>query len=172
MSARALEFLILTAARTGEVFGATWNEIDLEKALWTIPAHRMKAGKEHRVPLSERALAIVCELNEAPVSDYVFPGQKPGRPLSAIAFKMLMRRMKAEPSTAHGFRSSFRDWVGDCTSFPREIAEAALAHKVGDSVELAYRRGDALEKRRALMEAWADHCANATGRKVVQMVRP
>ena len=89
-----------------------------------------------------------------------------------MAFDMLMRRMKADLYTAHGFRSSFRDWVGDCTSFPREIAEAALAHKVGDSVELAYRRGDALEKRRALMEAWADHCTNATGGKVVQMVRP
>lgn len=171
MAARALEFLILTAARTGEVFGATWNEIDLEKALWTIPAHRMKAGKEHRVPLSERALTIVREVNETRVSEYVFPGQKPGRPLSTMAFDMLMRRMKADLYTAHGFRSSFRDWVGDCTSFPREIAEAALAHKGGDAVELAYRRGDALEKRRALMQAWADYCANTTGGKVVPMVR-
>jgi integrase len=172
MAARALEFLILTAARAGEVFGATWDELDLEKGLWTIPGNRMKAGKEHRVPLSERALAVVSDLNEARVSDYVFPGQKPGRPLSSMAFDMLMRRMKVDAYTAHGFRSAFRDWAGDCTSFPREVAEAALAHKVGDSVELAYRRGDALEKRRALMQAWADHCLNAIGVKVVSMVRP
>ena len=169
MSARALEILILTAARTGEVFGATWDEIDLEQGLWTIPAHRMKAGKEHRVPLSERALAILSSQHEGRISDYVFPGQKPGRPLSVMAFDMLMRRMKADAYTAHGFRSSFRDWAGDCTSFPREIAEAALAHKVGDSVELAYRRGDALEKRRSLMEAWADHCSNKEGAKVVAL---
>jgi integrase len=147
------------------------GEIDLGQGVWTIPAHRMKAGKEHRVPLSARALAIITDLNEARVSDYVFPGQKPGRPLSVMAFDMLMRRMNADAYTAHGFRSSFRDWAGDCTSFPREIAEAALAHKVGDAVELAYRRSDALKKRRTLMQAWADYCANAIGGKVIPMVR-
>jgi integrase len=166
MSAIALEFLILTAARTGEVFGATWDEIDLDSGLWTIPAHRMKAGQAHRVPMSEHAIAILSSRQQARGSDYVFPGQKPGRPLSIMAFDMLMRRMKANDYTAHGFRSSFRDWAGDCTSFPREIAEAALAHKVGDAVELAYRRSDALEKRRTLMQAWADYCGNAAGKVV------
>jgi integrase len=169
MAARALMFLILTAARAGEVLGATWDEIDLEAGLWTVPGKRMKAGKEHRVPLSDRALAIVRDLNEARVSDYVFPGQKPGRPLSVMAFDMLMRRTTAAESTTHGFRSSFRDWAGDCTSFAREIAEGALAHKVGDSVELAYRRGDALEKRRALMQAWANYCSNAHDGQIVQL---
>ena len=144
MAAKALEFLILCASRSGEVYGARWNEIELENGIWTIPAHRMKAGKEHRVPLSTQALLIVTELHEVRVSDYVFPGQRPGSPLSSSAMEMLLRRMKADAYTVHGFRSSFRDWVGDETMFPREVAEAALAHRIGDATEQAYRRTDAL----------------------------
>jgi integrase len=171
MAARALEFLILTAARSGEVVGATWSEMDLESALWTVPGERMKAGREHRVPLSKRALEIVQSLHEAQASDYVFPGQRLGRPLSGMAFEMLLRRMKADVFTTHGFRSAFRDWAGDATNFPREVAEAALAHRVGNATELAYRRADALEKRRSLMTAWADYCSMVHGAKVIPMVR-
>jgi integrase len=158
MAARALEFLILTAARSGEALGATWAEIDLGARAWTIPALRMKAAREHRVPLSDRAVAILTQLAEARVSEFVFPGQKPGRPLSATAMEMLLRRMKADQYTVHGFRSAFRDWAGDETQFQREVAEAALAHRVGDATERAYRRADALEKRRELMKAWERFC--------------
>lgn len=162
-AARALEFLILTAARSGEVLGATWGEIDQEAKLWTIPAVRMKAGRDHRVPLAPRALEILEDMakqrsREASPGDYVFPGQKPKRPLSIMTLEMLLRRMKREDITTHGFRSTFRDWAGEMTHFPREVAEAALAHVVGDATERAYRRGDALEKRRKLMEAWATYC--------------
>lgn len=157
MAARGLEFLILTAARSGEVLGARWDEFDLEGGIWTVPAHRMKAGKEHRVPLSSRALEIVKALHEARINDYVFPGQAKDRPLSNMSFHMLMRRMKVDEFTPHGFRSAFRDWAGDATDYPRELAEAALAHHVGNVVERAYRRGDALEKRKKLMQDWADY---------------
>lgn len=155
MAARALEFTILTAARSGEALGARWLEFDLAAGVWTVPASRMKAGKEHRVPLSSRALEIVEALREVRTSDCVFPGQRPGRPLSNMALAMLLRRLKADDVTPHGFRSSFRDWAGDMTSHPREIAEAALAHAAGDATEQAYRRSDALERRRRLMEEWA-----------------
>lgn len=158
MAARALEFLIMTAARSGEVLQAQWHEIDLEKRIWTVPADRMKAGKEHRVPLNDRALEILKPLHEMRVSAFVFPGHKENRPLSVMAMTMLMRRVKADQFTVHGFRSSFRDWVGEETAFQGEIAEAALAHHVGNAVERAYRRGDALEKRRKLMEAWQAFC--------------
>jgi integrase len=161
IAAKALEFLILTAARAGEVFGATWGEIDLSSKVWVVPAARMKAGKEHRVPLPPRAIEIlqsVDGLREAGAStDYLFPGARKGRPLSNMAFKQLLVRMGETGFVPHGFRSSFRDWCGECTDFPREIAEAALAHIVGNSVEQAYRRGDALEKRRAMMETWAGY---------------
>lgn len=163
LSARALEFLILTASRSGEVLGSMWEEFDFDASLWTVPGDRMKAKKEHRVPLPPRALAIVQELYEVRTSAFVFPGQgrgrrsNMGRPLSNMAFTMLMRRLNVGHYTPHGFRSSFRDWAGDQTSFPREVAEAALAHKVGDAVENAYRRSDALEKRRKLMSAWANY---------------
>lgn len=171
IAARALEFLILTAARSGEVLEATWSEFDLDAELWTVPAHRMKAGKEHRVPLSPRALAIVKALHETRHSDFVFPGYARGRPLSNMAFVMLMRRMKADAYTPHGFRSGFRDWAGDCTSFPRDVAEQALAHRVGDATERAYRRADALEKRRKLMMAWADYCGTVKGGNVIPLAR-
>jgi integrase len=167
VAARALEFLILTACRSGEVLKAQWSEIDLDARVFTVPAHRMKARKEHRVPLTDAAMAILEPLYEGRNSDWVFPGHSEDKPLSDMAMEMLLRRMKQKTATVHGFRSSFRDWAGDCTSFPREIAEAALAHKVGDSVELAYRRSDALEKRREIMQAWARFCANALDAKVV-----
>ena len=167
MAARALEFLILTAARSGETLGAQWSEMNMDAGNWIIPAIRMKARVEHRVPLSKTALDILEPLHEARVSDYVFPGQKSNRPLSAMAMEMLLRRMKITDATVHGFRSSFRDWCGEETHFPREIAEAALAHKIGNEVERAYRRGDALEKRRKLMQAWADYCAGAESGNVI-----
>jgi integrase len=158
VGALAIEFTVLTAARTGEVLGATWGEIDLKSAVWTIPAKRMKASRIHRVPLSNRAVAILKKLEKIRIGDFVFPGRKPGRPLSNMSMEMILRRMKVQNATMHGFRSSFRDWVGNETQFAREVAEAALGHVVGDAAEQAYRRGDALEKRRGLMEAWAKYC--------------
>ena len=171
MAAMALEFLILTAARSGEVLGARWAEIDIDAKVWTVPATRMKAGREHRVPLSGRALTILEELAAARTGDFVFPGQRHGKPLSPMSLEMVLRRMKAEGATVHGFRSAFRDWAGETTSFPREIAEAALAHVSGDATERAYRRGDALEKRRTLMEAWASFCEPGQELNVVPMPR-
>jgi integrase len=170
LSARTLEFLILTGLRTSEVLGAQWSEIDFGKAVWSVPGVRMKQKKDHRVPLSDRAMEIVRELHEARISDYVFPGQKPQRPLSTGAMDALLDRMKIENATVHGFRSSFRDWCGEETRFPREIIEAALAHVVGDATERAYRRGDALEKRRELMAAWDNYCTASSGGNVVSMV--
>jgi integrase len=157
VAALALEFAILTAARSGEVLGARGPEIDFDARVWTIPAKRMKSGREHRVPLSESALAILEKFGEARVSEFIFPGQGAGRPLSEMVLRRMLRR-DADVVTVHGFRSSFRDWAGNETHFPRELAEAALAHVVGDKAEQAYRRSDALEKRRALMEAWAQWC--------------
>lgn len=159
ISALALEFLILTAARAGEVYGATWDEIDLDAKLWTVPAERMKAGRTHRVPLTDRALEILAELKVLRPSKvgtaYVFPGYRRERPLSNMAFKQLLVRMGETGFVPHGFRSSFRDWCSDCTDVPREVAEAALAHVIPDAVERAYRRGDLLDRRRSLMVEWA-----------------
>lgn len=157
-AALALEFCILTAARSGEVLGCRWSEIDLDKKVWTVPAHRMKTGREHRVPLSGQVVAILRELAEADVRPFVFPGQARNRPLSNMAMDMMLRRMKRDAATVHGFRSSFRDWAGNVSNFPREITETALSHVIGDKAEQAYRRSDALEKRRKLMEAWATFC--------------
>lgn len=158
VAARALELAILTAARVGEVVGARWDEVDVAAKLWTVPAARMKAERDHRVPLTDRALAILAEMGQVCRGSYVFEGYRSDRHLSTGAFDALLERMKVK-ATTHGFRSSFRDWAGDCTEFPREVAEAALAHAVGDKAEQAYRRGDALAKRRALMEAWAAYLA-------------
>jgi integrase len=155
VSALALEFTILTAARSGEVLGARWDEIDLGAKLWIVPASRMKAGREHRVPLAPRTLDILRSAEEMRTGDYVFPGQRRGKPLSVMALAMVLRRAGLADVTVHGFRSAIRDWAGNETSFTRELAEAALAHAVGDMTERAYRRGDALEKRRQLMSAWA-----------------
>ena len=161
LTARALEFTILTAARSGETFGATWAEIDLEGAIWTVPASRMKAGKEHRVPLSPRAVAILKGVQPLNTLDrleaYVFPGHK-GKRLSVMAMAMLMRRME-RAETVHGFRSAFRDWASESTGFAHEVCEMALAHTIGNKAEAAYRRGDLFDKRRKLMEAWATYCA-------------
>jgi len=151
----AFEFLILTASRTGEVVGARWSEIDLKQKLWIIPGKRMKAGREHRVPLVARTEEILAQVKlHAASSEYVFPGRTYEKPISNMAFLMLIRRSK-RTITAHGFRSSFRDWASEATSFPREVAEMALAHTVENKVEAAYRRGDLLEKRREMMAAWA-----------------
>jgi integrase len=159
---RALEFAILTAARSGEVLRARWSEIDFEEKLWIVPAERMKAGQEHRVPLSQRALVVLRDMEKLRANEFVFPGFRDSQSLSDMALTQLLRRLGRDVTT-HGFRSTFRDWCGDCTPFPREIAEAALAHLVGDEVERAYRRGVALEKRRELMTAWANYCEPRAG---------
>jgi len=156
-AARALEFAVLTASRTGEVIRARWSEIDLIAKVWTVPASRMKAGREHRVPLSTRAMEILKGIGK--YEAFVFGGGKPDCPLSNMAMLTVLRRMGREDLTVHGFRSTFRDWAAERTSYPSEVAEMALAHAVGDKVEAAYRRGDLFEKRRRLMAAWATFCA-------------
>ena len=166
-----MEFAILTAARSGEVFGAHWDEIDLRAKVWTVPAGRTKGGREHRVPLSDRAMAILDELHKTRVSEFVFPGFKHGHPLSNMAFPAVLRRAKVDVTT-HGFRSSFRDWAGDSTAFARDVVEAALAHAIENRTEAAYRRGDALEKRRKLMAAWAAFCGSSKQAANVTPLRP
>lgn len=156
VSALALEFLALTATRSGEVRGAKWDEIDLTGKVWTIPADRMKAGKEHRVPLSTRALAILNEQPHTDGNEYVFASPRGGQ-LSDMTLTAVMRRMNVD-AVPHGFRSTFRDWAAERTNFPREAAEMALAHTIESKVEAAYRRGDLFEKRRLMMEEWAKHC--------------
>jgi integrase len=160
IGARALEFLILTAARTGEVIGARWCEIDLKNKLWTVPAQRMKAGKDHRVPLCTRAVAVLqaIKLQTADADTFVFTGSKLQKPQSNMVFLMLLRRMKLGHLTAHGFRATFKTWATERTNFPREVIEAALAHVAGNKVEAAYQRGDVFDKRRRLMTAWSDYC--------------
>ncbi len=155
IAARALEFLILTAARTGEIIGAQWDEVDLKAKIWVVPGARMKAGREHRVPLSGPALAIIKKMNEIRESDFVFPGGKKGKPLSNMAMLAVLKRMGRDDLTAPGFRSTFRDWAAERTNFPHEVVEMALAHTIENKVEAAYRRGDLFQKRRQLMEAWA-----------------
>lgn len=157
VGALCLEFAILTAARSGEAMGAAWNEIDLDRGIWTVPKERMKAGREHRVPLAGRAREILAGLRAAAQGEFVFPGSKPGRPLSTMTLEMLLRRMKVD-ATVHGFRSTFRDWAAEQTSVPREVAEAALAHTNKDKVEAAYFRTDLFQKRQDLMQSWADFC--------------
>jgi len=174
IAARALEFTILTVARTGETIGATWAEMDLLNKTWAVPAERMKAGKEHRTPLPLRALAILEEMRRhrhtTEDSAFVFPGGKIGKPLSNMAFLMLLRRMDRDDLTAHGFRSTFRDWAAERTSFQNHVVEMALAHAVGDKVEAAYRRGDLFQKRRQLMDAWGAYCTKpAAGGEIVTL---
>jgi integrase len=158
LAAFALEFLILTATRTGEALGARWDEIDLSERVWTIPGDRMKAGKEHRVPLSEPALAVLTQFDTEDSGEFVFPGAKPGKPLSDRAMRALLERMGHTDLTVHGFRSTFRDWAAERTHFAREVVEQALAHSLPDKVEAAYRRGDLIEKRSRLMDSWAKFC--------------
>jgi integrase len=157
ISARALEFIVLTATRTGETIGARWEEIDLDEKLWTIPGERTKSGREHRVPLSDRAIQILKALPRVS-GGFVFPGARANQTLSNMAALELLRGMRPG-LTVHGFRSSFRDWCAEATNFPREIAEAALGHVLGNKVEAAYQRGDLLEKRRRLMQAWDGFCS-------------
>lgn len=163
-AARALEFCILTATRTGETIGAKWSEVDLASAIWTVPGSRMKAGREHRVPLSGAALAVLAAMAPSRPKEgdgYIFPGAAENRPLSSMAMLMLLRRMKRADLTVHGFRSAFRDWTEEATNTPHAVAEAALAHTIGDKVEAAYRRGDLFAKRAKLMADWAEFCAKA-----------
>jgi integrase len=169
-SALALELCILTAARSGEILGMRWPEIDLDKKTWTVPAARMKAGREHRVPLSPRAVAILRKLEKLKADQFVFPGQARNKPLSNMAMEMVLRRMKIEDATVHGFRSSFRDWAGNETGYPRDLIETGLAHVVGDRAEQAYRRSDALEKRRNLMETWANYCEPRLQGNIIPLV--
>jgi integrase len=167
IAARALEFLILTAARTGEIIGARWDEIDLEDKVWVVPGARMKAGREHRVPLSGASLAILKRMKETRESDFVYPGGKKGMPLSNMAMLAVLKRMGRDDLTAHGFRSTFRDWSAECTDFRSEVVEMALAHTIENKVEAAYRRGDLFQKRRQLMEAWTRFCGTTWAREGV-----
>lgn len=179
VGARALEATILTIARTGETIGAQWPEIDQATRLWTVPPERMKGRREHRVPLTDAAWAVFEAM--LPLADrdaagkpvgYIFPGAVAGEPLSNMAMLMTLRRLGEAKATVHGMRSTFRDWAGDRTAFAREVVEAALAHRVGNQTELAYRRSDAIQKRRKLLEAWAGYCARAVGDNVAPFMRP
>lgn len=165
VAALALDFTILTAARTGEVIGARWDEVDLRAKEWVVPAARMKAGREHRVPLSPAAVRVLRKLKADKTSDWIFPNDRSGEPLSNMAMLSLLRRMSRKDITVHGFRSAFKDWCGETTSHPPEISEMALAHTVRNQTEAAYRRGDLFEKRRKLMRDWATYCAKRPARR-------
>jgi integrase len=156
-AAAALEFLVLTAARTGEVIYARWSEIDLKKRVWVVPPERMKGYREHRVPLSRPAMVALSQM-KVPKGLYLFPGRTPDTPLSNMALLMTLGRMNWGNITGHGFRSTFRDWVAEQTNFPNEVVEMALAHAVASKTEAAYRRSDLFDKRRRLMDAWAEYC--------------
>lgn len=158
VAARALEFTVLTAVRSGEARGATWQEVDLDAKLWSVPAIRTKTGKLNRVPLSDQAVALLKKMKKQSLNQYVFPGMRAGRPLTDSALKGPMGALGAVAYAPHGFRSTFRDWATEVAHAPREIAEAALSHAVGDAVERSYARSDALERRRQLMQQWADYC--------------
>lgn len=172
-AARALELTILTAARTGEIIGARWGEFDLQGKVWTVPNERMKAGKEHRVPLTETALKILKSLRSGNIDEFVFLGRKKGKHLSNMAMLALLKRMGRSDFTVHGFRSSFRDWAAESTNYPGEVAEQALAHSIANKVEAAYRRGDLFEKRKRLMRDWAAFCVtpHEVNEKVVRLKR-
>lgn len=163
ITSRALEFTILTAARTGETIGAKWDEIDVKNRLWIVPGSRMKTEKEHRVPLSPAAIVIIEKMAAIRMGEYVFPGQRGDQSLSQMAMLMLLRRMGRGDLTVHGFRSTFSDWCAERSNFPAEVREMALAHKISNAVEEAYRRGDLFNKRRLLAEAWSKHCAKPAG---------
>lgn len=169
MGARALEFAILTAARSGEVRGASWSEIDLEAGTWTVPGERMKAGKTHRVPLSPAALALLESLPRFEGTDVAFPSTR-GKPLSDMTLSAALRRMGLD-AVPHGFRSTFKDWASERTTYPPEMSEMALAHTISDKVEAAYRRGDLFEKRRQMMTDWADFCGTVTKDSTVTPIR-
>ena len=174
VAARALAFTILTAARSGETRGMTWGEVDLGAKVWTIPAARMKAAKEHRVPLTDAALTLLGQRAEGIPDDALIFGSeaKPGKPISDMSMTAVLRRMKRTDITVHGFRSTFRDWAGETTGFPREVIEAALAHGIKDKAEAAYARSDLFDKRRKLMEAWATVASNCAGCENVVALKP
>jgi len=173
VASRCLEFQILTATRPGEALGAMWQEIDLDQRLWVIPSSRMKAGREHRVPLTDRALQILEVMkSEVGAGGVIFPSRIPGRPRSGMELARAIKNAKGGPVTAHGFRSSFRDWAGDTTHFARELAEAALAHTIGNATEAAYRRASAIEKRRQLMAAWEAYISETRISNVIQFAAP
>jgi len=165
ISARALEFLILTSARSGEVRGMQWEEVDLSKRVWLVPAIRMKNKREHRVPLSEEAIELLSSLPSRKIGGLIFPGNKPTTKLSDMSLTVLMRRMEVK-AVPHGLRSSFRDWVGEETSYPREVAEMALAHVVANATEGSYWRSDLFEKRRLMMEEWAGYLTSHETKKI------
>lgn len=172
VAARAVEFTVLTAARSGEVRGATWGEFDLAAGVWVVPASRMKGAREHRVPLSSRALELLRAQKKASPEGFVFPGARNGRPLSDMGLTAVLRRMGRGDITVHGFRSAFRDWGAEQTAYPAEMLEMALAHAISNKVEAAYRRGDLFEKRRRLMQDWSDFCDRkqvADGANVIQI---
>ena len=171
ISARCLEVTILVASRTSEAIGARWDEIGFVARVWTVPGARMKAEKDHRIPLSQRVLAIFKDLQQRRESEFVFPGGRAGRQLSNMAMLKMLALMDRDDLTVHGFRSSFRDWAAECTNFPSEVAEMALAHAVDDKVEAAYRRGDLFDKRRRLMNAWAEFCAKPPTTDAVMALR-
>jgi integrase len=171
LAALALRFVILTASRASEGLGATWQEIDLDEAVWTIPAARMKAGREHRVPLSREAVTIIRKLGELRTGMHVFPGRDVGRPLSLNPLFWALRAAGGGEATVHGFRSTFRDWAAERTNISREVAEMALAHTIGDKVEAAYRRGDLMKKRAAMMQAWANFVRTMPADNVVPIGR-
>jgi integrase len=171
IAARALEFSILTAARTGEVIGARWDEIDLEAKTWLVPADRMKAGREHRVPLSDRAIEILMSIPTEKGNQFVFIGPRAGG-LSNMAMAAVLRRMNRAEITVHGFRSTFRDWAAETTAYPNDVVEMALAHTVGNKVEAAYRRGDLFEKRRKLVVEWARYCAKVPAEEIGRTAVP
>jgi integrase len=171
LAAMALELTILCATRTGETLGARWDEFDLEKRLWTIPRTRMKAGKEHRIPLSDRSVSLLKGLGKVKRGAFVFPGNNAKQPLSNMAMSMHLRRLGSDKVTVHGFRSTFRDWASEATSFPHEVCEAALAHVIKNKAESAYRRGDMLAKRAKLMVAWADYCEPKAAGKIIPLTR-
>ncbi|MEO0546805.1 MAG: integrase arm-type DNA-binding domain-containing protein [Pseudomonadota bacterium] len=168
IAARALEFTILTAARTGEVISSKWSEFDLDASLWIVPALRTKSSREHRVPLSDSALAVLRHRREKALGEYVFHGRLWKKPLSNMAMSKVLQGLTEQHATVHGFRSSFRDWAGDRTTFARETIEECLSHVVGNQTELAYRRSDALEKRRVVMDSWAQFLTSDQGGEVVQ----
>jgi integrase len=172
MAALALELCILTVTRTSELLKSQWPEFDLKKHVWTIPASRMKAGYDHRIPLSERAISILKSLTKLPHNGHVFPGNARGKPLSSKVMRMLLKRMGRDAITVHGFRSTFSDYVSEQTSFSHEAREHALAHQISDKAEASYRRGDQFEKRRKLMEAWASYCDPRKSAKVLPLKRP
>ena len=168
MGARALELTILTATRTKESLGARWEEFDLNNRVWTIPKERMKAGVEHRVPLSDQAMKVATKMADQKMSDYVFPNRASGKAMSNAGMSSVLKRLERTDITVHGFRSTFRDYVAEKTNTPGRTAEAALAHKLKDASEAAYQRGDLIEKREILMQLWGNYCY-PTGEKVIQM---